>query len=220
MNVGSRADSAFSSLVTMSNSGILSCDPAMVNYGLHASWITPNALYGIHQVGPQVSSAAGILPPSACLEIDRSAHRQNHPDPSQIPSSSSQAAATGNAAASAGSDNKPAAGGAIKTKNRRGRQAKNAPLGADADDPVLRPFPCTYCGKRFKQKTHLVQHERIHTDERPYICTFCNRAFKQLSQQIQHERVHTDNRPYVCPVCTEKFRQKNHLDSHMKSHFL
>jgi myeloid zinc finger protein 1 len=34
----------------------------------------------------------------------------------------------------------------------------------------LRLFKCLTCGKDFKQKSTLLQHERIHTDTRPYGC--------------------------------------------------
>lgn len=34
----------------------------------------------------------------------------------------------------------------------------------------LRLFKCMSCGKDFKQKSTLLQHERIHTDSRPYGC--------------------------------------------------
>lgn len=119
MNVSSRADSAFSSIVTSQNAGILPCDPVMVNYGLHASWITPNALYGIHQVGTPMSTAAGILTSSlTCPQPEKTAPRpvrnvclqfidviyyynynfQEQPDSSQAPCSSASAATTSNAA--------------------------------------------------------------------------------------------------------------------------
>ncbi|RZC33985.1 zf-C2H2 domain containing protein [Asbolus verrucosus] len=42
------------------------------------------------------------------------------------------------------------------------KQTKNG-LGGE-----LRLFKCLTCGKDFKQKSTLLQHERIHTDSRPY----------------------------------------------------
>lgn len=39
----------------------------------------------------------------------------------------------------------------------------------------LRLFKCLTCGKDFKQKSTLLQHERIHTDSRPYGCPECGK---------------------------------------------
>lgn len=41
----------------------------------------------------------------------------------------------------------------------------------------LRLFKCLTCGKDFKQKSTLLQHERIHTDSRPYGCPECGKRY-------------------------------------------
>lgn len=81
-----------------------------------------------------------------------------------------------------------------------------------------RPFPCQNCPKRFKQATHLTQHERIHTGEKPYGCSFCGKCFRQKTILNQHTRTHTGEKPYVCCVCSKSFRQKAILDSHSRTH--
>lgn len=54
----------------------------------------------------------------------------------------------------------------------------------------LRLFKCLTCGKDFKQKSTLLQHERIHTDQRPFPCHECGKRFRQQSHLTQHLRIH------------------------------
>lgn len=76
-----------------------------------------------------------------------------------------------------------------------------------------RPYACHFCAKRFTQKSHVDQHERIHTGNllwnrffskddsgiswvvsgsKPFSCQFCGRAFRQRSQQLGHEATHSN----------------------------
>lgn len=57
-----------------------------------------------------------------------------------------------------------------------------------------RPHVCSYCGKAFRQRSHLTDHIRIHTGERPFSCTVCGRSFAQNTNLRQHRRVHTGER--------------------------
>lgn len=50
------------------------------------------------------------------------------------------------------------------------------------------------CHKSFRQKSHLVQHSRIHFGSKPFLCTYegCGKTFRQRAILSQHERIHLD----------------------------
>ncbi|XP_045126969.1 zinc finger protein 8-like isoform X2 [Portunus trituberculatus] len=81
-----------------------------------------------------------------------------------------------------------------------------------------RPYVCPECGKLFRQPTHLQQHIRIHTGDKPYDCAFCGKSFRQRTILNQHLRIHTGEKPYVCMECGKSFRQKAILDQHFRTH--
>lgn len=81
-----------------------------------------------------------------------------------------------------------------------------------------RPYVCPDCGKLFRQPTHLQQHLRIHTGEKPYECAFCDKSFRQRTILNQHLRIHTGEKPYACMECGKQFRQKAILDQHFRTH--
>lgn len=81
-----------------------------------------------------------------------------------------------------------------------------------------RPYGCPECGKRFRQQSHLTQHLRIHANEKPYACVYCERTFRQRAILNQHLRIHSGEKPYQCPECGKHFRQKAILNQHVRTH--
>lgn len=70
--------------------------------------------------------------------------------------------------------------------------------------------PVKGCGKKFFTHKYLLQHRKVHTNDRPLKCPWegCDVAFKWAWARTEHLRVHTGDRPYVCrePGCAETFR--------------
>ncbi|KAF7039230.1 hypothetical protein CFC21_049273 [Triticum aestivum] len=70
--------------------------------------------------------------------------------------------------------------------------------------------PVNGCGKKFFTHKYLLQHRKVHTEDRPLKCPWegCDVAFKWAWARTEHLRVHTGDRPYVCrePGCAETFR--------------
>ncbi|KAL9906250.1 myeloid zinc finger 1 isoform X2 [Glossina fuscipes] len=81
-----------------------------------------------------------------------------------------------------------------------------------------RPYPCSECGKRFRQQSHLTQHLRIHANEKPFTCGYCSRSFRQRAILNQHIRIHSGEKPFACPECGKHFRQKAILNQHVRTH--
>ncbi|XP_039977900.1 zinc finger protein 184-like [Xiphias gladius] len=81
-----------------------------------------------------------------------------------------------------------------------------------------RPFPCTGCDKSFKDSGSLTAHMRCHTGEQPYSCLFCGKNFSGRGNMTRHMRIHTGEKPFTCSVCNKSFHVKEHLNRHMKYH--
>nr|XP_018911248.1 PREDICTED: zinc finger protein 2 homolog isoform X1 [Bemisia tabaci] len=81
-----------------------------------------------------------------------------------------------------------------------------------------RPYGCNECGKRFRQQSHLTQHLRIHANEKPFACVYCERTFRQRAILNQHLRIHSGEKPFGCIECGKRFRQKAILNQHIRTH--
>ncbi|XP_062229096.1 lysine-specific demethylase JMJ705-like isoform X2 [Phragmites australis] len=80
--------------------------------------------------------------------------------------------------------------------------------------------PVKGCRKKFFSHKYLLQHRKVHTDDRPLKCSWkgCNMAFKWPWARTEHMRVHTGDRPYVChePGCEQTFRFVSDFSRHKR----
>lgn len=80
--------------------------------------------------------------------------------------------------------------------------------------------PVKGCLKKFFSHKYLVQHRKVHMDDRPLECPWkgCKRTFKWPWARTEHIRVHTGDRPYVCrePGCGQTFRFVSDFSRHKR----
>lgn len=80
--------------------------------------------------------------------------------------------------------------------------------------------PVKGCKKKFFCHKYLLQHRKVHIDERPLKCTWkgCKKAFKWPWARTEHMRVHTGVRPYECqePGCGQTFRFVSDFSRHKR----
>ncbi|XP_016468900.1 lysine-specific demethylase JMJ705 isoform X2 [Nicotiana tabacum] len=80
--------------------------------------------------------------------------------------------------------------------------------------------PVEGCKKKFFSHKYLVQHRRVHMDDRPLKCPWkgCKMTFKWAWARTEHIRVHTGARPYVCTEsgCGQTFRFVSDFSRHKR----
>ena len=82
-----------------------------------------------------------------------------------------------------------------------------------------KPFMCSFCGMQFRRKLNLNEHVRIHTNEKRFRCDFCGRQFIQRSTMQTHIRqVHTHDKPHICNECGRGFVSAAYLKYHTRTH--
>ncbi|XP_025989393.1 zinc finger protein 2 homolog isoform X2 [Solenopsis invicta] len=80
-------------------------------------------------------------------------------------------------------------------------------------------YECDECGKKLATKSSLMYHKKsMHLRERPHMCHYCGDSFVSREARLIHERIHTGERPYVCKVCNMQYRCSSNLSQHMKIH--
>ncbi|XP_077109909.1 gastrula zinc finger protein XlCGF66.1-like [Ranitomeya variabilis] len=86
------------------------------------------------------------------------------------------------------------------------------------ENPEVKSFLCTDCGKCFSWQSHLIKHKRSHTGEKPFSCEECGKRFSEKSDLFRHQRIHTGAKLFSCSECGKSFKQKWGLVKHQRSH--
>ncbi|XP_077772771.1 putative zinc finger protein 75C [Podarcis muralis] len=81
-----------------------------------------------------------------------------------------------------------------------------------------KPYQCLECGNTYSHRSTLIAHQRIHTGQKPYRCWDCGKGFNQRANLVAHRRLHTGEKPYHCQDCGKCFSQRNSLVVHRRTH--
>lgn len=90
--------------------------------------------------------------------------------------------------------------------------------GGRQKDSTKSNVTCEICGKFFKFRATLKQHEQIHYGIKEFECEFCHKRFLHKGTLKVHLRLHTGEMPYKCPHCPKRFRGQTALDCHIFRH--
>ncbi|KAG7165438.1 Oocyte zinc finger protein XlCOF8.4-like [Homarus americanus] len=77
-----------------------------------------------------------------------------------------------------------------------------------------RRHSCSVCGKAFKLKHHLVEHDVVHRSEKPFSCPLCPAAFKRAKQVKYHMRLHHQTHATVSPSLVPGTSDPAHTRTH------
>lgn len=81
------------------------------------------------------------------------------------------------------------------------------------------PYACSYCGKTFRNVTHMVYHERrMHTGQLDHTCELCGKGFADPSTLKVHSKTHSTHRPFLCDICSKGFPTELYLRAHRRVH--
>ncbi|XP_075207549.1 uncharacterized protein LOC142312489 isoform X2 [Anomaloglossus baeobatrachus] len=95
--------------------------------------------------------------------------------------------------------------------HERGVEEQNADAGVDL-------FLCSDCGNLFCNKSNLITHQIIYTEEKSFSCPDCGKCFYWKSDPVKHKKTHKRKKPYSCLECGKRFKRKSTLNTHERIH--
>ncbi|XP_045207598.1 gastrula zinc finger protein XlCGF66.1-like isoform X1 [Mercenaria mercenaria] len=76
---------------------------------------------------------------------------------------------------------------------------------------------CRYCGRQFKSKSGLSNHENRHNDQAPYRC--CGHKIYSRANLMRHRcAVHNEVKQFACKKCDKTFAMESDMKRHERSH--
>lgn len=81
----------------------------------------------------------------------------------------------------------------------------------------LQSYTCDICNKTYRTKNYIQTHMLSHTNEKNFICELCGRAFYSVSKLNTHNQIH-QNLKLQCDQCSKVFFTRYNLSKHKKTH--
>lgn len=75
-------------------------------------------------------------------------------------------------------------------------------------------YTCDTCAKICDSPEALIQHQRLHVEEK---CPICAKSFRQRSALMQHVQKHKDDEERICGQCHKEFPSKMECKRHMQT---
>jgi len=124
-------------------------------------------------------------------------------------------------------------------KQNRGSEGSGGSL---QNRPMEHHFACKECGDAFRLKVLLVQHQRIHSEEKGWKCGDCGQVFRGVSEFNEHRKGHVaaepqpgpsrapedalqkreqterEAKPFECEECGKRFKKNAGLSQHLRVH--
>ncbi|XP_028744342.1 zinc finger protein 275 isoform X1 [Peromyscus leucopus] len=116
--------------------------------------------------------------------------------------------------------------------------------GSPQNLPIEHHFACKECGDTFRLKVLLVQHQRVHSEEKGWECGDCGKVFREVSEFNEHRKSHEalaaqplpgpsqaledalekreqmerEAKPFECEECGKRFKKNAGLSQHLRVH--
>ncbi|XP_021107944.1 zinc finger protein 275 isoform X1 [Heterocephalus glaber] len=115
--------------------------------------------------------------------------------------------------------------------------------GCPQDLPIEHHFACKECGATFRLKVLLVQHQRVHSEEKGWECGDCRKVFRGAAEFNAHRQSHVaaeprpgpswaledakaerreqlerEAMPFECEECGKRFKKNAGLSQHLRVH--
>lgn len=71
-----------------------------------------------------------------------------------------------------------------------------------------RPYACSQCTNRYKQKSHLDRHMDTHLGVK-YTCDVCKKSYTKRWSLKMHMTSHTNRKPFRCDSCGAEFTRRD-----------
>ncbi|CAG7719500.1 unnamed protein product [Allacma fusca] len=84
---------------------------------------------------------------------------------------------------------------------------------------LSKQFGCMICPKKFRFKSQLNRHVKIHTGDRPHSCDVCGGTFASRWHLSRHQMTHlVEQKVFFCDLCLTAFSRKKNFELHSKVH--